>query len=169
MRTEAVNLDGYGNAPLPWARARQALEGFAAGPDNSVFLSTCRPDGRPHTTGIGALWLDDGVYIVSGESTRKSRNLATNPFCTVAFALPGLDLVVEGTAALVTATETLERVAHRYREVGWPAEVRDGAFTAPFSAPSAGPPPWRVYFITPHSAVGVASAEPHGATRWSFA
>jgi len=43
------------------------------------------------------------------------------------------------------------------------------ALTAPFSAPSAGPPPWHLFRLTLHTAFGVASAEPHGATRWDFA
>ena len=42
------------------------------------------------------------------------------------------------------------------------------AFTAPYSAPSAGPPPWHLYRFTFHTAVGVAGEEPHGATRWRF-
>ena len=29
--------------------------------------------------------------------------------------------------------------------------------------------PWHVYRLTLHTAVGVATAEPHGATRWDFA
>ncbi|RDI65502.1 pyridoxamine 5'-phosphate oxidase family protein [Nocardia pseudobrasiliensis] len=168
MQFETTNLDIYGHDPLPWSRARDALDGFAAEPGKPVFLSTCRPDGRPHTAGVGALWLDGGVYIVSGPSTRKSRNLAVNPACTVTFSLPGLDLVIEGDAAVVTDTPTLERIAARYRELGWPVEVDGRAFTAPYSAPSAGTPPWQLYFVTPRAAVGVASAEPHGATRWHF-
>ena len=63
----------------------------------------------------------------------------------------------------------LERVAEVYRSGGWPAEVVGDGFTAPFTAPSAGPPPWNLYRLTLHAAVGVASAEPHGATRWEFA
>jgi hypothetical protein len=50
-----------------------------------------------------------------------------------------------------------------------PAQVEGEAFTAPFGAPSAGPPPWHLYRFTFHTAVGVATAEPHGATRWRFA
>jgi hypothetical protein len=61
------------------------------------------------------------------------------------------------------------RVAEEYRKAGWPATVEGGGLTAPFTAPSAGPPPWRLYRLTPHTAFGVASAEPHGATRWDFA
>ncbi|WP_230687058.1 hypothetical protein [Catellatospora vulcania] len=32
-----------------------------------------------------------------------------------------------------------------------------------------GPAPWHLYRLTLHTAVGVATAEPHGATRWDFA
>ena len=82
--------------------------------------------------------------------------------------LPDLDLVVEGTAAKITDAATLERLVQVYVDQGWPATVKDGALTAPFSAPSAGPPPWDLYEFTPRTAFGVASAEPHGATRWTF-
>ena len=47
---------------------------------------------------------------------------------------------LEGEASRVTDRPTLETVATLYREGGWPAEVEGDAFTAPFSAPSAGPP-----------------------------
>ena len=57
-----------------------------------------------------------------------------------------------------------------FRTGGWPASVEGGdALTAPFTAPSAGPAPWHLYHLTLHTAVGVAGAEPHGATRWDFA
>ncbi len=46
--------------------------------------------------------------------------------------------------------------------------MKDGAFTAAYSAPSAGPPPWDLYVVTPTTAFGVAGAEPCGATRWRF-
>jgi hypothetical protein len=73
-----------------------------------------------------------------------------------------------GEATRVTDTETLERLAGRYRDGGWPAEVDGDAFTAPFSAPSAGPPPWQLYRFALHTAFGVATAKPYGATRWRF-
>jgi hypothetical protein len=66
----------------------------------------------------------------------------------------------------VTDRPTLEWAAERYRDVGWPAEVEGDAFTAPYSAPSAGPPPWDLYKFTPETVFGVATAEPYGATRW---
>jgi hypothetical protein len=170
---EQKNLDIYGNQPIPWSRALAALEapptnpGEPGGP-NTYWLATTRPDQRPHIAGVGALWVDGTFYFVSGPGTRKSRNLAKNPNCVISVKLSGLDLIVEGTARVVTDESTLQRLAKLYRAQGWPASVSGGAFTAEFSAPSAGPPPWNLYVMTPSTAFGTASVEPYGATRWRF-
>ena len=163
---ETTNLDRYGNPALPWSRARDRLA--APSETDRFFLGTVGPDGRPHAAGVGALWCDGDLYVVSGPGTRKSRNLAATPACTISAALPGVDLVFEGEATRVTDAPTLERLAARYREQGWPAQVEGDAFTAPYSAPSAGPPPWHLYRFTFHTAFGVAGEEPNGATRWRF-
>ncbi len=165
---ETTNLDRYGNEPLPWSRAHERLKVDLSKISTAAFLSTTRPDGRPHAAGIGALWLDEDLYFTSGPGTRKSRNLAANPACVYSVRLEGLDLVVEGEAARVTDGATLERAAASYDQDGWPARVEGDALTAPFSAPSAGPPPWYLYRIGIHTAVGVATVEPYGATRWCF-
>jgi hypothetical protein len=168
------NLDIYGSEPIPWSRALQALEaattkthGETDAP-RTYWLATVGPDERPHLAGVGALWVDGAFYFTSGAGTRKSRNLQENPNCVISVALGGLDLVVEGTARRVTDEPTLRRLAELYAAQGWPASVSDGAITAEYSAPSAGPAPWNLYVVTPSSAVGVASVEPFGATRWRF-
>jgi nitroimidazol reductase NimA-like FMN-containing flavoprotein (pyridoxamine 5'-phosphate oxidase superfamily) len=167
MRTK--NLDIYGHPALPWSRAATLLAApDEPGPGRTHWLATTRPDGRSHVAGVGAFWDDGRFYFTSGDGTRKSRNLAANPSCTISTALPGLDLVVEGTAAKVTDQATLERLAKVAAAGGWPARVEDGAFTHDYSAPSAGPPPWYLYEVTAVRAFGVATAEPHGATRWTF-
>lgn len=165
---EVTNLDIYGNPALQWSRARDRLAASATSSDITFFLGTVRPDGRPHSAGVGALWLDGYLYLTSSPAARKARNLATNPACTISVRLEGIDLDLEGEASRVTDLPTLEHTAELYREGGWPAEVQGDALTAPFSAPSAGPPPWYVYRFTFHTAFGVATAEPHGATRWRF-
>jgi hypothetical protein len=165
---EETNLDRYGNPPLPWSRPHDLLAAGPPGPDIPFFLGTTRPDGRPHAAGIGVLWLDGDLYFTSGPGTRKARNLTANPACTISVRLEGIDLVLEGDATRVVDRPTLERAAARYREVGWPAEMEGDAFTSPYSAPSAGPPPWHLNRFTFHTAFGVATAEPYGATRWRF-
>ena len=164
---DTKNLDIYGNAPLPWSRPHDLLASviFFGRP---AFLGTTRPDGRPHAAAIAPLWLNGDVYFTSGPATRKSRNLAANAACTISAQLATIDIVLEGEAVRVADGPTLERLAARCREGGWPVQVEDDAFTAPYSAPSAGPPPWHLYRFTLHTAIGNATAEPHGATRWRF-
>ena len=82
--------------------------------------------------------------------------------------LDGIDLILEGDAQRVVDGPTLEAVAAAFREGGWPAVVDGDAFTAPFSAPSAGPSPWHLYRIIVATAFGVALRAPYGATRWRF-
>jgi len=163
------NLDRYGNAELPWSRPRDILASDTPVEHLTFFVATVRPDGRPHSAGVGAVWVDDALYFTSGPGTLKSRNLATNPACSVSVNLRGLDLVLEGEAHRVTEASTLERLAAVFRTGGWPAEAQGDALTAPYSAPSAGPAPWYLYRLTLHTAVAVAGTEPHGATRWDFA
>jgi Pyridoxamine 5'-phosphate oxidase len=165
---EVTNLDRYGDPALPWSRPRDLLAASTPKPTTPFFLGTSRPDGRPHAAGIGALWLDGDLYFTSGPGTRKARNLAANPACTISVRLEDIDLVLEGEATRVTDRPTLEQVAGLYAEGGWPAVMEGDALTAPYSAPSAGPPPWYLYRFTFHTAVGVATAEPNGATRWRF-
>jgi Pyridoxamine 5'-phosphate oxidase len=165
---EVTNLDRYGNPVLPWGRAHDLLASGPKGPDAGFFLGTVGSDGRPHAAGIGAVWYDGDLYFTSGPGTRKARNLAGNPACTISVKLPGMDLTLEGEAAAVTDPAILEPVAGIYRGIGWPAEVTDGAVTAPYSAPSAGPPPWHLYRFTFRTVVGLSTIAPNGATRWRF-
>jgi hypothetical protein len=173
---ETTNLNIYGSAALPWSRAREGLEtglgeasvGSGDPANRTFFLSTVGRNDKPHTAGVGAVWIDDHVWFTSGEGTRKSRHLAANPACSMAVSLPGLDLVIEGRARRVTDRDSLEKLATAYRAQGWPVEVEGEDFTAPYSAPSAGPAPWHLYVLDAEVAFGVAGAEPYGASRWRF-
>ena len=159
--------DLYSLDPIPWSLALAALES-AEPRTQTPFLATTRSDGRPHVAAVGALWDDGKIYFTSGAGTRKSRNLAENANCVISMSLTGIDLVIEGTAARMTDDKTLQRLAKRYADQGWPATVKDGAFTHEYSAPSAGPPPWSLYAVTPTTVFGVLTVEPGGATRWRF-
>ena len=103
------------------------------GPDrHTCWLGTVGSDGRPHVVGVGVFPSETGWYFTSGPGTRKSRNLAHDPRCTISVALDDFDLTVEGTAVRVTDEAELERFAAVAREGGWPAEARDGAVWAEF-------------------------------------
>lgn len=163
----AKNLDIYGDAPLEWSRAVKGLED-TSDPYRTCWLATTDSDGRAHLAGVGAIWVNDKFYFTSSPRARKARNIAADPRCAMSVHAGDMDIVVEGTASRVTDQATLDDLCARYVEQGWPARVENGAFTADYSAPSAGPPPWHLYVITPESVYGVASAEPFGATRWRF-
>jgi PPOX class probable F420-dependent enzyme len=174
---KAKNLaELYDLAPLDWSDFEARLNAGipqapgTGGPNrHTCWLSTINPDGSPHMTGVGALWVDGGFWFETGEQTRKGRNLARDPRCALSVSTEEFDLVVEGTAARVTDPPTVAAMAAHWTAGGWPARVDETgtALTADFSAPSAGPPPWCVYRITARAMTGLATVEPGGATRWT--
>jgi Pyridoxamine 5'-phosphate oxidase len=175
---EAHNLaDLYDLPKLDWSSITARLDKGVpqapgtGGPDrHTCWLATINPDGSAHVTGIGATWVDGAFWFETGETTRKGRNLARDPRCTLSVATHEFDLVVDGEARKVTDPATVADMAARWAAEGWPARVDDSgqAITAEYSAPSAGPPPWHVYRLTPSAATALATVEPGGATRWRF-
>ena len=175
---DTKNLADLFDSPLlDWDRVESRLEeGFTQAPEtggpnrHTCWLATINPDGSPHVTGIGALWVDGAFWFETGETTRKGKNVARDPRCTLSIATHDFDLVVEGSAAQVRDRATVAQMAERWAEAGWPCRVDDSgvALTADFSAPSAGPPPWYVYRIEPRTAIALGTVDPGGATRWNF-
>ncbi len=178
VKPTATNLaDLYGLPVLDWAPIATRLDAGltqaprTGGPDrHTCWLATINGDGSPHVTGVGALWVEGALWFESGAATRKARNLARDPRCTLSVATHDFDLVVEGEGRRVTDRSTVAAMAAHWAAEGWPARPDDTgeALTAEFSAPSAGPPPWSVYRLTPRTATVVATIEPGGATRWRF-
>ena len=173
---ETVNLgveDGL--PPVEWGGVVEKLAGdVAPEPDahnaRTKWLTTINADGSPHVTAVGALWLDGAFWFQTGSGTRKCRNVTRDPRCSVALSLRDTDIVIEGDAARVTDPTTVARIAKAWADGGWPAEPdpTGTGITAPFNAPSQGPPPWNVYRIEPRSATVVLGVEPGGLTRFKF-
>src|SRR6476646_3009003 len=149
----------------PWAQIRDSLA--KAG---TTWLSTVRPDGRPHVVPVGALWVDGAYIVTTGQSTVKGNNLDHNPHCVISRSIPGFDLVFEGDASRVTDVEKLERIARAYADQGWPAYVHDGVLDAPFSAATTGPAPYDVYEVPPGVAFAFGTGEEtvSRSTRYRF-
>ncbi|WP_040806967.1 pyridoxamine 5'-phosphate oxidase family protein [Nocardia concava] len=164
----AQDLNIYGTGQLPWDLVRKAAEAGIGLAETAAFLGTVSPSGKPSSAGIGCIETGGTLYFTSGPGTKKSRNLAGNPYCTLSFRFPEVDLVLSGVAQRVVDPGEIDRVAAVFRESGWPAERSGNAITAPYSAQSAGPGPWDLYRFTIHTAVGLALTDPHGATRWQF-
>jgi general stress protein 26 len=152
-----------GAAVTPWATAEQHLAVAEV-----AWLSTVRPDGRPHVTPLLTVWLDGALHFCTGEHERKAHNLADNPHVAIttgANALHGgLDLVIEGTAARVTDPTRLRVLADAWeKKYGseWHFEVLDGGF-------GGGQGLGLVFRIEPATAFGFGKG-PYSQTRWRFA
>jgi hypothetical protein len=158
----------YAQELMPWSRAATALGTGSLGPGAPCFLATVRPDGRPHSAGLGVAVHDGDLFFTSGPAARKARNLVANPACTLSMRLDGIDLVFEGEARRETDPATLTIVAAAYDAGGWPAAVDGDAITASYSAQSAGPGPWHLYRFQIRTAFGLGLSPPHGASRWDF-
>ena len=97
---DAHNLaDLYDLPTLDWESVRHVMDsGVTQAPDSggpnrhSSWLTTVDPDGTPHTTAVGALWVDETYWFQTGAGTRKARNLAQNPKCSIAVATHEFDL-----------------------------------------------------------------------------
>src|SRR3712207_1704694 len=131
-----------GLPPVEWSAVIANLDaGSAPTPDahnaRTTWLATVNEDGSPHVTAVGALWLDGTFWFQTGPGTRKSRNVARDPRCSVAVSVRDADVVLEGDAVRVTEPGAVARVARAWAESGWPAEPDDSGtgITAPFNAP----------------------------------
>src|SRR4030081_1654842 len=147
---DVINLGkADGLPPVDWTAVVERLDAKSApAPDGmnsrTTWLSTVNEDGSPHVTAVGALWLDGTFWFQTGTGTRKGRNVAGDPRCSVAVSIRDADVVFEGDAARVTEPGALARIAKAWADSGWPAGPggSGAGVTGPFTAPSQGPPPW---------------------------
>ena len=108
-RTPRADFDSRYSDPqasaTDWNPAREVLA-----TTELSWLTTVRPDGRPHTTPLITVWHDDAVHFCTGPEERKHKNLDANPYVVLA-AGPnaysnGLDVVLEGEAVQVQDRES---------------------------------------------------------------
>lgn len=144
----------------PWSQARACLESAP-----KFWLSTVRPDGRPHVMPVVLVWVDDAPCFATRPTSRKARNLARNAHCVLTVASEDLDLVVEGTATPIEDEAQLLQVAAALRtKYRWELAVRD-RLAHDHSLP--GSPEYGFYQVTPTRAFGYG-ADGLTATRWRF-
>lgn len=154
-----------GAVPAEWAQARTDLENAPL-----YWLSTVRPDGRPHVTPLLGVWLNGAVYFCTGPAERKAKNLAEQPHCVLTTGrndLDGLDIVVEGEARKVSDSAELGRVADAY-------ESKYGArLTAPEGTwfglgDSIRRDAVLLYRVRASTSFGFGKGEHFSQTRWRF-
>ncbi|MFD7435583.1 pyridoxamine 5'-phosphate oxidase family protein [Streptomyces sp. NPDC059861] len=161
-RLDTRYSDGTATA-TPWPEAEALLR------DAELFwISTVRPDGRPHVTPLPAVWSGGALHFCTGPQERKARNLAGNAHVVLTTGTntwdKGYDLVVEGEAVRVRDEGRLRELAAaweaKYGEF-WHFEVRNGCF-------HHGPGHAYVFSVAPRTVFGFGKGEPFSQTRWRF-
>jgi hypothetical protein len=152
--------------PTQWDTAREQLASA-----RTYWVTTVRPDGRPHSTTVAGVWLGDAFHFATGQSERKARNLAAGNshvlVITGCNGWDGLDIVIEGEAQPVTDRAHLERfadaIAQKYddffglRLVEGHLQGGAGATDEPLA-----------FRVRATKAFGFAKGKSFGQTRWRF-
>src|SRR6266446_8536563 len=107
---------GYGLAEdekglLSWTWVAEKMSGC-----RTFWVATVHPENRPHVMPVWGVWVDDAFYFSTGRKSRKGRNLAANPACTVTNDHGEEAAIVEGSAEEVKDAAALERVAAAYKK-----------------------------------------------------
>jgi hypothetical protein len=175
---DTTNLAAAEELPtLEWPQVEHQLTDLLThddprSPNRSTFwLTTLNSDGSPHVTSVGAIWHSGSAWFQTGQRTRKATNVARDPRCTLSVATGGFDVMIAGEAQRVTDPKVIAEIAALWAKSGWPAELDESGtgITAPFNAPSLGPPPWFVYEVKPRTVTAVGTTEETpGSTRWRF-
>jgi hypothetical protein len=149
----------------PWAGGRSLLEKAEV-----YWLSSVRPDGRPHVTPLLGIWLNGAMYFCTGDHERKAKNLELNGHCiltTGSNSLDGLDVVVEGIAVRVGDTTELQRAADAYvSKYGSHFTSPEGTWFGLADAIREGEV--LLYGVTPARVLGFARGKTFSQTRWEF-
>lgn len=154
-----------GASATPWAEAAKHLEQAEL-----FWLTTVRPDGRPHATPLVAVWLDGAIYFSTGAEERKAKNLAHNTHCILTTGRntlneEGLDLALEGMAVQVSDAERLQRISEAYEAKyggDWHYDVRDGTVVGREGNVAL------VFEVAPTAIFGFGKGATFSQTRWRF-
>jgi general stress protein 26 len=144
--------EGPGLLPWSWAEERLARS-------RNYWLATVTEGGRPHVMPVWAVLFDDRLWFSSSRGSRKSRNLLSNPECSLSTEDPAEPVVVEGPAELVTDLPILERVLAAENE----------KYETTYGMDMFDPEHNCCFALTPKRAFALASADFTGSpTRWTF-
>jgi nitroimidazol reductase NimA-like FMN-containing flavoprotein (pyridoxamine 5'-phosphate oxidase superfamily) len=150
-------MPGYGipdgkKGMLPWSHVTQRMS-----ESQNYWICTVDPEGRPHSTPVWGLWLDDRLYFGGGPQTRRSRNLANNPSVCVHLESGSDVIILHGDARPLSApdqsltTRLIEASAQKY---GYKPKPEDYATPGTFVIQPRAVLAWKQF--------------PKDATRWRF-
>jgi F420H(2)-dependent biliverdin reductase len=112
-------MNSWATYPVDMATRAERLRA-----EPNIWLATSRPTGKPHLTPIWFVFVDDAVWICTGESAVKARNMAANPLVSIALEDGNAPVVGEGVAHRVTAVPA-SVIAEFQRKHNWDITTDD--------------------------------------------
>jgi len=104
-----------GKGLLAW---RDTEERFAAA--RNYWVSTSSSAGAPHAMPVWGVWLEGRFFFSTGSSTRKARNIVSNPRTVVHLESGARLVVIEGAARQVSEPQLIEAFVAAYNpKYGW--------------------------------------------------
>jgi Pyridoxamine 5'-phosphate oxidase len=88
---DALGKPSDATALKPWSWAVERLE-----KSHNYWIATSRPNGQPHLMLVWGIWWQDAFWFSTGPRTRKARNLASNPRCSIGTEKADEAVIVEG-------------------------------------------------------------------------
>jgi hypothetical protein len=143
------------SALKPWSWAVERLE-----KSHNYWISTARPDGRPHLMVVWGIWWNGAFWFSTGPKTRKAKNIAAQPYCVVGTEKADEAVIVEGLATEIADRAEWKRMSEIY-------DKKYGGKLLPMLESSDG----SVFRIEPKVAFGQdehAENYVEAATRWTF-
>ncbi|MBI5283526.1 MAG: pyridoxamine 5'-phosphate oxidase family protein [Chloroflexi bacterium] len=122
----------------------------------NYWISSTRPDGRPHAMPVWGVWIEGALYFGTDRMSRKGRNIAANPALVVHLESGDDVVVLEGVAAEALDAALLAAYADAYdAKYGFRPDTAD--------------PATATYALRPAAVLTWLEADfPGTATRWTF-
>ena len=139
----------------PWLWALERLE-----KSHNYWISTTRPDGRPHLMIVWGIWWQDAFWFSTGPRTRKAKNIAANSRVVIGTEKADEAVILEGTVEEVKDRAVWKQLVEVYNR-------KYGGDVGPLLESSGG----CVFRVIPQLAFGQdehAENFTDAVTRWHF-
>jgi nitroimidazol reductase NimA-like FMN-containing flavoprotein (pyridoxamine 5'-phosphate oxidase superfamily) len=154
-------MPGYGVLPaeqgsglIPWPEIERRLT-----VSHDYWVATVRPDGRPHVMPVWGVWFDGRLWFSSGLRSRKARNLAAEPRCTITTDQAQDPVVLDGLAEQVVDADGIAAFL----------AVMNGKYDAGMTAAFLDPAVNGTFAVRPQRVIALSHDDFTGSpTRWTF-
>jgi nitroimidazol reductase NimA-like FMN-containing flavoprotein (pyridoxamine 5'-phosphate oxidase superfamily) len=154
-------MPGYGVLPadqgsglIPWPEIERRLT-----VSHDYWVATVRPDGRPHVMPVWGVWLDGRLWFSSGLRSRKARNVAAEPRCTMTTDQAQDPVVLDGLAEQVVNADGIAAFL----------AAMNGKYDAGMTADFLDPAVNGTFAVRPQRVIALSHDDFTGSpTRWTF-